>query len=338
MPAPDFWWRPRPSLAAWLLSPLGWIWGEISGRRMQKRGVEADAPVICIGNFTAGGAGKTPTAIACANIMSRKGFKPAFLSRGYGGSLSKDGAAHRIDPHKDTAARAGDEPLLLARHAPAIVSSDRVTGANAATAMGADILVMDDGLQNPGLEKTLSIVVIDGETGVGNGLCIPAGPLRAPLSLQLPKIDAMIAIGRGEAGRIVAAQVASFGKPVFRAVLAPDPEAAARLAGKRAVAFAGIGRPGKFFATLEEAGVEIAEAFAFDDHHTLDADEIELLRKTAQEHDAILVTTEKDFVRVGADFGPSPPEVLPVTLSFEDEAAFTAFLMRELERRTAKKR
>ncbi|MCC2098423.1 MAG: tetraacyldisaccharide 4'-kinase [Hyphomicrobiales bacterium] len=335
MRAPGFWWQTPPSLPALLLWPLGWLWGEISRQRMTRAGTEADAPVLCIGNFTAGGAGKTPAAIACANILRRKGYTPAFLSRGYGGSLARDGSAHTIDPHRHTAAQAGDEPLLLAEHAPAIVASDRVMGAHSATAMGADIIVMDDGLQNPGLKKTISIAVVDGVTGIGNGLCIPAGPLRAPMSVQLPKVDALIVVGAGEQGQDVAAQAARYGKAVFHGVLAPDPATVARLRGHKVVAFAGIGRPGKFFDTLEAAGIQVAEAFAFDDHQTLDAKEIELLKRTARNLEATLITTEKDFVRVGRDFGTFPPDVLPVSLVLEDENAFTAFLTRELARGAA---
>lgn len=333
MRAPAFWWRPSPSALALLLSPAGLLWGSIASARMRQPGTEADAPVICVGNFTAGGAGKTPAALACADILLRNGFSPAFLSRGYGGSFTRDGAAHRIDPHNHSAAQAGDEPLLLARIAPTFVAADRVQGANAATAMGADVLVMDDGLQNPGLQKSMRIAVVDGLTGIGNGLCLPAGPLRAPLSVQMPLVDALIVVGRGEAGDIVAKRAAEYGKPVFFSTLEPDAAALARLRGKKVVAFAGIGRPGKFFDTLQEAGIEIADAFAFADHQTLDADEIALLQKTARDHDAILVTTEKDFVRVGEAFGANPPEVLPVTLQIEDRARLGTLMLRKIKPR-----
>ncbi|MDP4594296.1 MAG: tetraacyldisaccharide 4'-kinase [Beijerinckiaceae bacterium] len=331
MRAPAFWWRSSPSLLALLLSPIGWIWGEIAGRRMQRSGQDADARVLCIGNFTAGGAGKTPTALACAAILSQQGYKPAFLTRGYGGTLARDGAAHQVDLRSHLAGQAGDEPLLLAVRAPTYIASDRLKGANAATAMGADVLVMDDGLQNPGLNKDLTLVVADGETGIGNGLCIPAGPLRAPLALQWPKAGALVLIGSGEAGNRLAQQAVLLGKPVFRASLEPDPDVIAQLRGKRVIAFAGIGRPDKFFATLQNAGIEIVDAFAFADHQTLDFGEIALLQKTALEMNAHLVTTEKDFARVGADFDTgTKPLALPVTLLFEDPSGFTRFMMRAL--------
>ena len=333
MRAPAFWWQPSPSALAWLLSPASLLWGTLAGARMRRPGTDADAPVVCIGNFTAGGAGKTPVAIACASILLRNGFSPAFLSRGYGGSFTRDGTAHRIDPHNHSAAQAGDEPLLLARVAPTFVAADRVKGANAATAMGANVLVMDDGLQNPGLNKSMSIAVVDGPTGVGNGMCLPAGPLRAPLNVQMPLVDALIMVGRGEAGDTVAKRAADYGKPVFHATLEPDADALARLRGKKAIAFAGIGRPGKFFDTLQEAGIEIADAFAFADHQTLDAGEIALLQKTARDRDAILVTTEKDFARVGEAFGSKPPEVLPVTLEIEDRARLGALMVRKIRPR-----
>lgn len=334
MRAPRFWWQAAPSLSALLLSPFGLIWGALSGQRMQRKGEDADAPVLCIGNFTAGGAGKTPTALACAALLARHGFKPAFLTRGYGGTLAKDGSAHRVDLHAHTALQAGDEPLLLARQAATFIASDRVKGANAATAMGADILVMDDGLQNPGLNKTLAIAVVDGQTGIGNGLCIPAGPLRAPLEAQQPKVDALIILGDGEPGKQVAQRMGAFGKPAFYANLQPDAGALARLHGKKVIAFAGIGRPEKFFDTLQAGGIDIADAFAFDDHQLLDDQEIALLQDTARTQNAVLVTTEKDFVRVSSAFSPDEqPHVLPVRLKFDDEAGFTRFLLRSLQKR-----
>ncbi|MGE3246029.1 MAG: tetraacyldisaccharide 4'-kinase [Beijerinckiaceae bacterium] len=330
MRAPAFWRQSERGLPALLLAPAGFLWGAIASRRMAQTGVEADVPVLCIGNFTAGGAGKTPTALACADILSKNGFRPAFLTRGYGGSLSSQPTPQRIDLHRHGAAEAGDEPLLLARHAPTFVCRDRAASAQAAAALGANAVIMDDGLQNPGLNKTLSIAVVDGETGIGNGLCIPAGPLRAPLAAQLRKVDGLVVIGEGEAGDAVAGRALAQAKAVFHARLQPDPEIAAQLRGRKVVAFAGIGRPEKFFATLEETGADIAEAFAFGDHQTLDAGEVETLQRAAASHGAQLVTTEKDFVRVGALFGNTPPVALPVKLVIEDEAGFCAFLLRAM--------
>lgn len=326
MRAPDFWWKSPPNLTAMALMPAGYAWGAWCARRMRQDGVRADAPVLCIGNFVAGGAGKTPTALACAAILARRGMRPAFLTRGYGGALSKGRAPVRVDPAIHTAKDVGDEPLLLARVAPTIVSADRVAGANAATALGADVIVMDDGLQNPALAKTVSIAVADGETGAGNELCIPAGPLRAPLALQLPMIDALVVIGEGQAGERLAGRALSHGKRVFHGRLQPDAQAAASLHGQKVIAFAGIGRPEKFFATLEETGATVVEAFGFDDHRMFSADNILTLKNAAREHGALLVTTEKDFVRLEDAFGSTPPAVLPVTLKLEREADFAQFL------------
>ncbi len=331
MRAPDFWWQTPPNLIATALMPAGYVWGAISARRMQQSGVAADAPVICIGNFVAGGAGKTPTALACAAVLARNGMTIAFLTRGYGGTLSKSGRPVRVEPGRHSAIEVGDEPLLLARVAPAFVSSNRVAGANAATALGADVLVMDDGLQNPSLQKTLSIAVVDGETGAGNELCIPAGPLRAPLAVQLPMIDALVVIGEGEAGERLAGRALSHGKAVFRGHLQPDAEIAASFHGRKVVAFAGIGRPEKFFATLAETGADVVEAFGFDDHQMFSADNIDTLKKAAQHHEAVLVTTEKDFMRLGDAFGDFPLAVLPVTLALEKDAAFAQFLLQGIE-------
>ena len=331
MRAPDFWWRTPPGMAALALAPAGLLWGAITARRMRRKGSDAPIPVICIGNFVAGGAGKTPTALACARLIAAAGLRPVFLSRGYGGQIGKAGRPQRIDPERHSADEAGDEPLLLAQLAPTIVSGDRAAGAEAAAALGADVIVMDDGLQNPSLNKTLSLAVVDGATAAGNGLCIPAGPLRAPLEAQLPLVGGLVVIGAGAAGERLAGRALSHGKAVFMARLRPDREAADRLRGRKVVAFAGIGRPEKFFTTLEEVGAEIVEAFGFGDHEALTAANIAELRAKARAASAILVTTEKDFVRLADSFAEEPPAVLPVSVEFEDEPGFAGFLLRAIE-------
>lgn len=331
MRAPEFWHRTPPSLTALALAPAGYVWGAISARRMGRNVAEPPVPVVCIGNFVAGGAGKTPTALACARLLQRAGLRPAFLSRGYGGRFSRGPTPQRVDPQRHTAAEAGDEPLLLARAAPTVVCSDRVAGADAAAALGADVIVMDDGLQNPSLAKTLSLAVIDGSTGVGNGLCIPAGPLRAPLEAQLPLVGGLVVIGKGDAGARIGGRAVSHGKHVFRAWLQPDASVVARLRKGRVIAFAGIGRPEKFFATLEEAGIDVVEAFGFGDHEVLTAENIADLRQRAASAKARLVTTEKDLVRLAQAFGDNPPETLPVSLHFEEEEAFARFLLQGIK-------
>ncbi len=250
MRAPTFWGFSRPNLAALALSPLGALYGAAAARRMGQAGTRLPAPVICVGNFTVGGAGKTPTALAIARILILRGERVAFLSRGYGGE--RRAGPLRVDPALHSARAVGDEPLLLAATAPCYVCADRVAAGRLAIADGATVLVMDDGLQNPSLEKDFRIGVVDGETGFGNGLCFPAGPLRAPLKTQLSHVDAFVVVG-GEGPRGLGRE-----KPRFLAHLRPDAIAAAPLVGRSVLAFAGIARPEKFFATLERLGARIA--------------------------------------------------------------------------------
>jgi tetraacyldisaccharide 4'-kinase len=242
----------------------------------------------------AGGAGKTPTAIAVAKLLRQIGESPVFLSRGHGrttrGALIVDLARHR-------ASDVGDEPLLLARHAATVVAADRVVGARLAAPLGS-VIIMDDGLQNPSLAKDFSLAVVDGETGVGNGFCIPAGPLRAPAASQLARIDAVLVIGAGAAGERVAAEASRRGCAVMTAQLVPDPAGAAALAGQRVFAFAGIGRPAKFFATLKACGAQVVASQSFDDHYAYCRADIDAILLAAQADALQPVTTEKDDVRL----------------------------------------
>ena len=321
MRAPAFWWKQAPTLTARLLSPFGWIYGALTARRMSRAGADCGPPVICIGNFVAGGAGKTPTAIAVAQALLALGRKPIFLSRGYG---SRAGAPRLVDRARDKAADVGDEPLLLAAIAPCVVCADKLEGARACMAAGADVIVMDDGLQNPALTKALRIAVVDGAVGLGNGLCVPAGPLRAPLSAQWSHVDALVVIGAGAPGEDIARATAALGKPVLRGLLAPAPGMAMGLAGREVIAFAGIGRPEKFFDTLRALGAEVIETEAFPDHHAFTPREIAGLQGRAKRRGAALVTTEKDAVRLG----PAAEQLLtlPVRLALEDEASLAALL------------
>src|SRR3954451_17683538 len=191
MRAPAFWWK-KPGAAAALLSPVAAAYGAVAANRLGKPGARAGVPVICIGNLTVGGAGKTPTALAVGRMLINAGRRGVFLSRGYGGNIA---APRRVDAARHSAAEVGDEPLLLARLAPTIVSPDRVAGAEMARAAGASAIVMDDGFQNPSLNKNLSILVIDGSRGVGNGRVIPAGPMRAPLAVQMRHAHALLILG-----------------------------------------------------------------------------------------------------------------------------------------------
>ena len=323
MRAPAFWWKEGPTLTARLLWPIGWVYGALTARRMRRPGADCGPPVICIGNFVAGGAGKTPTAIAVAQALLALGRKPIFLSRGYGSDAT---APRLVDPARHKAADVGDEPLLLAAIAPCVVSADKGEGAWACAAAGADVIVMDDGLQNPALTKALRIAVVDGAVGVGNGLCVPAGPLRAPLAAQWPHVDALVVIGQGEPGEALARAAEALGKPVLRGLLAPEPGMAMGLAGREVIAFAGIGRPEKFFDTLRALGADVIETEAFPDHHAFTAREIAGLQGRAKRRGAALVTTEKDAVRLG----PAAEQLLtlPVRLALEDEAGLLGLLVK----------
>ncbi len=323
MRAPGFWWRP-PGAASTLLAPAALLYGAIAARRLGPPGLAVPVPVICVGNVTVGGAGKTPTAVAVATILRGLGRRPAFLTRGHGGRLA---GPVLVDPALHAYPAVGDEALLLARHAPTVVSRDRPAGAALAIAAGADVVVMDDGLQNPSLSKDLGLAVFDSGVGLGNGLPLPAGPLRAPLAAQWPLVDAAILVGDGpEAGAILRAMPP--GRPHLTARLVPDPEVAATLVGRRVLAFAGIGRPGKFFDTLRAVGAEIVAARAFPDHHAFSAGEIASLERRAERDGLLPVTTEKDRVRIAA--GRFRPVALPVRLLFDDPGAATALLARAL--------
>lgn len=310
MKPPRFWAAGPDHPAARLLAPLGALYGARVAARMDRPGERAALPVVCLGNFTLGGAGKTPAALAITQILRDLGRNPAFLSRGYGGRLAGPVA---VDSRLHGARDVGDEPLLLARCAPTVVSRDRPGGARLCADLGADIVVMDDGLQNPSLAKDLALAVVDAGAGIGNGRPFPAGPLRAPLSRQWPHVAGVVLIGEGEAGERVAREARARGLPVHRARIVPG---VTELKGRRLLAFAGIGRPEKFFATLRKIGAEIVEARAFPDHHAYRAGELAALARDATRLGADLVTTEKDAVRLPADLAV---RVLPVSLRFEEE-------------------
>jgi tetraacyldisaccharide 4'-kinase len=330
MRSPAFWWQGAPSRAATLLYPASLIYGLIGGRRMSRPGERASVPVICIGNFTIGGAGKTPTALKIAAMLRDAGESPAFLSRGYGGQLA---GPVRVEDRHD-AADVGDEPLLLARTAPTIVSRHRPAGARLAIQLGAGIIVMDDGLQNPSLAKDFAIAVVDGTIGLGNGLPLPAGPLRAPMAAQWPAVDAVLVIGDGEPGERTAQEARTRGKIVFRGRLVPETAAAAGLQGQRVLAFAGIGRPEKFFDTLRSCGAVVEMAKAFPDHHPFSPRDLAGLRGEAKRRGLQLVTTQKDMARMAGAAGLGAAgdgiAVLPVQLQFEDEEALRRLVQSRL--------
>jgi tetraacyldisaccharide 4'-kinase len=327
MREPAFWWRPA-GLISGLLSPLAALYGAVAAWRMAGPARDADIPVICVGNPTLGGAGKTPTAIAMAKILDAAGRRPFMLSRGYGGTLA---GPVQVDSARHRATDVGDEPLLLARVAPSIVSRDRADGADAARAAGAGVVVMDDGFQSPGLKKDRSILVVDGRRGIGNGRVFPAGPLRAPLQRQFARAQALLVIGSGAAGEKIAAAAQAHGLPVFHGRLEPDAAALAALTGRPVLAFAGIGDPEKFFATLREAAVEVRAAVAFPDHHRYRREEARDLIERAGREGLVAVTTEKDGARLAGqdDVAALADAVrtLLVTLKVVEDDAFQAWVL-----------
>jgi tetraacyldisaccharide 4'-kinase len=332
MREPAFWWR-EAGLAAGLLAPLAAVYGAVAAARLAQSGARAAVPVVCIGNLTVGGAGKTPLALALARLLQDAGQAPMLLSRGYGGELK---GPLRVDPARHRAADVGDEPLLLARVAPTFVARDRVLGAQAAVAAGAGLILMDDGFQNPSLQKSFSTLVVDGRRGIGNGRVIPAGPLRAPLAAQLARADALVVVGPSDAGAEVVAAVRGRGVPVFHAGVAPDAAVAAALAGTRVLAFAGIGDPEKLFATLRDARIVVAATRSFPDHHRYTSAEARMLCEQADREALMLVTTEKDWVRLQGDAGVAAlaarARSLPVSLALKDPSAFLQLLRSRLAR------
>lgn len=319
MHEPAFWHRPS-SLTSRLLTPLAALYGAIAARRMARSGADAGVPVICVGNYHTGGAGKTPTVLALVHMLRGLGETPFVLSRGYGGSLP---GPLRVDAARHTAAEVGDEPLMLAAHAPVVIARDRVAGAQLARGEGASVIVMDDGFQNPALRKDFSLIVVGGGRGLGNGRVFPAGPLRAPLAPQLARTDVLLVIGEGGAAAELERTLAARGAPVFHARVTPDDQTVAALRGQRVLAFAGIGDPGRFFDTLRAHGIEVAAERRFPDHHRFTKDELWALRAEATRGELVLVTTEKDFARLSdSELAPLKDGItpLPVTLRFDDEA------------------
>jgi len=294
--APAFWdednWRSR------LVAPFAALYGAISQARLRRPPAGAvDVPVICVGNFTLGGAGKTPTVLFLARHFRSLGERPFVLSRGYGGSLK---GPLVVNPAHHHAGEVGDEPSLMAQEVPVVIGADRLATARLAVAQGASLLLMDDGLQNPRLKRDCRLAIVDSVSGIGNARVFPAGPLRAPLGAQFELCDGVLLIGEGPRGAAVALTAAQHGKPVFRGRLVAD-DAARRLAGLKVLAFCGIGRPEKFRASLSEAGVEIGGFVAFADHHVLAKHEADQLMRRATAEGLALVTTPKDQARLLGD-------------------------------------
>lgn len=329
MREPRFWWH-KPGVAAYLLWPVAAIYGAITAARMRRKGLRADIPVICVGNFTLGGTGKTPTAIAIARLLIADGETPFFLTRGYGGRLS---GPVRVDPLRHRADDVGDEPLLLAQQAPVIVSRERAAGAALAASCGASVIVMDDGLQNPSLMKDLSIAVADARRGFGNGFVFPSGPLRAPLTDQFGHVKAVLKIGDGAGSAQIDAAAHAQSCPVLSARIEPASDAIKAFTASRSkvYAFAGIGDPDKFYITLINAGINAPVKESFPDHHPYSEDDATRILARCEREKLVPVTTEKDLARLAGRSGAcgrlaAVAKAIPVSLVLDDHDTLRALL------------
>lgn len=323
MDAPEFWYPEkgeRPRRVSPLLMLASAFYG-LGGRLRQWSAKPARVPaaVFCVGNLVAGGVGKTPVALALAERLQARGRKVYFLTRGYGGT---NRGPLVVDPTRHNATDVGDEPLLLAAFAPTVVARQRAEGAQLASAEGADTIVMDDGFQNPTVLKDLSLVVVDSDTGFGNGRLIPAGPLREPVKRGLARAQGLVLMGDAPAPKLLEAYSEL---PILRAKIAPEPSSAQAVKDATVVAFAGIGRPAKFFSMLSELGCTILRAEGFSDHHAFSAEELQRLKMFARATRAQLVTTAKDFVRIPAPLREGIACVA-VRALFADEPALDALI------------
>jgi tetraacyldisaccharide 4'-kinase len=301
MRAPGFWYAPpdRPGLAARLLTPLGWIFAGATAGRLRRPGYAPKVPVLCVGNLTAGGAGKTPTVIALVERLAGRGRVVHVVSRGYGGRLV---GPVRVDPLQQSAAEVGDEPLLLSAFAPVWVAKDRAAGVRAAEAAGAQVVILDDGFQSPAVKPVFGLVVVDAKRGFGNGRCIPAGPLREPVRAGLARADLVLTIGDQRAqAAFEAAWGGAVKLPRLRGALVPM-ATGMDWRNERVLAFAGIADPVRFFATLAAEGAQVVRGEALADHAPLSETLLRRLEAEAVAFGAQLVTTEKDATRLPPDW------------------------------------
>jgi len=334
--APSFWWRPA-GWQAYGLWPISRIYGLVAAGRMRNVvGAQVDAPVLCIGNFTVGGTGKTPTAIAFAEHARLRGLTPGILSRGHGGSST---TPRIVDADRDTAGLVGDEPLLLAGSAMVAVSPDRAAAAKLLIERGCNFLIMDDGLQSKRLRFDYTLAVVDARHGIGNGHVLPGGPLRAPLGEQIKQITGVLRMGNGIGADGVVRMASRAGKRIFEASVRPAN--ADSIAGRRFLAFAGIGHPERFFDAVTAAGGQVVDKRSFGDHHSFSPRELAEIETAAHKAGLELITTAKDAVRLRkSDVPPifrSKLKVLEVETLFEDQTAPTAIINQTIAAYRARK-
>lgn len=340
--APPFWWG-KPDWRAWGLWPFAAIYGAVARKRLLNAPREkVDAPVLCVGNLTVGGSGKTPVAIALAREAVAIGLKPGILSRGHGGTVA--GEPHLVDAHHDSARHVGDEPLLLAHAAPVAVSTDRSAAARLLIDLGCNFLIMDDGFQSARIHIDHALIVVDARRGIGNGYTIPAGPMRAALIDQMRYADSVLKVGEGPGADVVLRQAARAARPFHEASI--KPAAPEGIAGARCLAFAGIGEPQKFFDTVTAVGGKIEIARSFGDHHFYSDFDAQDLLATADAHGLEIVTTAKDAVRLDHASGAlsalrKRAKIIEIETVFEVprapraiiEAALEAWRLRRIEAR-----
>jgi tetraacyldisaccharide 4'-kinase len=330
--APPFWWE-SADWRALLLTPFSAAYGFAAEKRLLgANSPKIDLPVLCVGNFTIGGGGKTPTVLALARHAASMGLKPGILTRGYGGSVK---GPHMVDETSDSAGHVGDEPLLIAFTAPVCVSRNRLKGAGLLKRHGCDFIIMDDGFQSARLYADCNLLVVDARRGIGNGHVIPAGPLRAPLLAQMRKTDALLVIGKSDRSEPVVRAAARAAKPVFGAQIRWDDEATIK--GRRFLAFAGLADPDKFFDTLQASGAWVSLTRSFPDHYHYSDEDIKELMHTAETGGLTLVTTEKDAVRfvrgsAAAQKLADSTMVFQIEIAFEEENTASQLIQGTLDR------
>jgi len=329
--SPPFWYRQKTTKDIFLktiLTPLSWIYGWLARKRFELYfPVPMEKPIICVGNLVTGGAGKTPAVLALVDLLKDSGFNPHLLTRGYGGL---EPGPIQVNPDTDSSHDVGDEAMLLVKKAPTWVSTNRPLGAQAAMDSGANIVVMDDGFQNPVIYKDFSFVIIDGAVGFGNKKLLPAGPLREPIDSGLSRANAVLIVGEDKLR--VADRIAAMSDiPILFASTSIDKDNI-DIKEKKLVAFAGLARPEKFKYTLECGGADIVEWQAFPDHHPYSEADIEDLIKIAEHKEAELITTRKDYVRIPEKFKDKIHQ-LSITMVWQDKTAIMPLIEEALEKR-----